>query len=170
LTVCAVFFARLIAEGSAAMLLNSPAWQPTETLPVLYTRLGANLSPPLIWNHVPQGTSSLALICTDPDASRLWYHWLVWNIPASWAGLPQHLPTQPSFQNLSQGMTSYHTIGYDGPDPPQGQSHRYIFRLYALDRVLKLAPGVPGPQLERAMQGKVLAQAEFIGLFAKGVD
>lgn len=149
------------------MQVLSPAWSSGENIPELYTRSDANLSPPLIWSGLPAGTASLALICSDPDATRLWYHWLVWNIPASWSGLPQHLPRQREYQGLCQGLTSYHSLGYDGPEPPMGETHRYIFRLYALDRKLRLAAGVPGPQLERALQGKVLAQAEYKGLYAR---
>ncbi|MEZ0373711.1 MAG: YbhB/YbcL family Raf kinase inhibitor-like protein, partial [Candidatus Sericytochromatia bacterium] len=142
------------------MLLHSPAWQAGDSIPIRYTRRGANLSPPLSWSELPTGTAALALICTDPDASRLWYHWLLWNIPLAWPGLPEHLPQLHEFQGLGQGMTSYHSLGYDGPDPPAGETHRYFFRLYALDRLLRLSAGVPGPQLERAMAGKILAQAE----------
>lgn len=147
------------------MRLTSRAWQAGEFLPDGFSRQGANLSPPLDWHGLPAQTASLALICSDADAPRIWYHWLIWNIPANWPGLPQHLPRLREYQSLRQGMTSYHSLGYDGPQPPAGEIHRYRFRLYALARPLKLAAGVPGPQLERALAGKVLAQAELMARF-----
>lgn len=149
------------------MRLSSPAWEPGAVIPEPHSRRGANLSPRLEWSGLPEDTASLALICTDPDAARLWYHWVLWNIPPGWQSLPQNLPRLKDYQGLCQGMTSYHSLGYDGPQPPAGETHRYFFRLYALNRVLKLAPGVPGPQLERALAGKILARTELMGTFTE---
>ncbi|PKL75577.1 MAG: YbhB/YbcL family Raf kinase inhibitor-like protein [Candidatus Melainabacteria bacterium HGW-Melainabacteria-1] len=147
------------------MKLVSPAFACGEALPVDFTRHGANLSPALAWSELPTSTVTLALTCADPDASRLWYHWVIWNIPPHWTGLPQRFPRCAELQGLRQGTTSYRTLGFDGPEPPPGESHRYIFRLYALDRRLNLAAGAPAPQLERAMDGKVLATAGIKGLY-----
>lgn len=149
------------------MKLSSPGFQCGEALPALYTRQDANVSPPLYWTDLPSGTASLALICIDPDASRLWYHWVLWNIPTSWPGLLQRFPQVPEFQGARQGRNTYGTLGYDGPEPPPGESHRYLFKLYALDRELKLVAGAPGPQLERTMDGKILAVTGMKGLYTR---
>lgn len=144
----------------------SPGFACSQSMPQDFTRAGANLSPALCWEQLPEKTVSLALLCTDRDASRLWYHWVLWNLNPAWQKLPQNLPRRREYQGLRQGMNSYHTLGYDGPQPPRGEEHRYLFRLYALDRKLRLSPGAPGPQLQLAMEGKVLAKAHFIGLSA----
>lgn len=147
------------------MKFYSPAFGQREAIPARYSRQDANLSPPFQWSELPAGTQALALLCTDPDAERLWYHWVIFNIPASWSGLPGHYPRLRSTQGIAQGSNSFHCVGYDGPEPPRGEEHRYVFTLYALSNPLKLSPGVPGPQVLRAMQGKILAQVSWQGHF-----
>lgn len=147
------------------MLLTSPKFSAGDELPADFTRKAANLSPPLSWTDLPTDTASLALICVDPDAERLWYHWVLWNIDPNWPGLIQGFPKLRDFQLARQGRNTFGKLGYDGPEPPAGETHRYFFRLYALDRQLNLASGAPGPQLERAMQGKILAQSELKVLY-----
>lgn len=148
--------------------LRSAAFESGAPIPRDYTREGANVSPPLSWQCLPDGTQSLALLCTDPDApTGTWTHWVIFNIPAHWPGLPENFPKTRRFQQVLQGMTSYYTLGYDGPFPPRGQTHRYFFRLYALARLLKLAPGIPAQQLERHLAPVLLAQTELMGTYTR---
>jgi Raf kinase inhibitor-like YbhB/YbcL family protein len=148
--------------------LTSTAFKDGTAIPREYTREGANISPPLSWQHLPAGTQALALICHDPDApGGDWIHWVIFNLPASWSGLPEHFPRTGAGHTAVQGSNSWRTAGYDGPCPPHGQSHRYIFTLYALSRPLKLAAGVPAQQLRRALAPVCLARTELIGTFQR---
>ena len=148
--------------------LTSPAFSAGGPIPCDYTRAGANLSPPLNWQHPPAGTQALALICHDPDApGGDWIHWVLFNIPASWSELPAHFPRTGTGHAAVQGSNSWRTPGYDGPCPPRGQTHRYIFTLYALSRPLKLAAGVPAQQLRRALVPVCLTHTELIGTFSR---
>jgi len=140
----------------------SPAFTDGDILPAMYCRRDANLSPPLRWEGEPAETESLALICFDPDAPRFWYHWLLLNIPPSWSGIPQHFPRLRQSLGLIQGSNSFHQLGYDGPEPPAGEEHRYFFRLYALNQNLNLAPGMPGPQVAARLSNKVLARTDLM--------
>ena len=90
---------------------------------------------------------------------------MLWNIPPEWPGLTARFPRLDEFQGARQDKTSYRSLGYDGPEPPPGETHRYLFRLYALNARLNLATGIPAPQLERAMQGKILAKAGLNSTF-----
>jgi Raf kinase inhibitor-like YbhB/YbcL family protein len=151
-----------------AFTLSIPTFAPGAYIPSDYTRDGANISPALTWKNPPQGTKSLALTCTDPDApGGNWVHWVLFNIPAIWSGLPERYPRLREFSGARQGANSYRTLGYDGPAPPKGQEHRYFFRLYALSRDLKLTAGIPAAQLEQALQSVLLEQAEYIGLYRR---
>lgn len=148
--------------------LYSPAFAPGAAMPKDYTRDGANVSPPLTWRNPPVGTRALALICSDPDApGGTWIHWVLFNLPVSWTELPERFPRLREFSGARQGVNSYRTWGYDGPAPPKGREHRYLFRLYALSRPLNLAPGIPAAQLEQALSPVLLAQAEYLGVYAR---
>lgn len=148
--------------------LICPDVESGQSLPLQFTREGANLSPALTWQYLPAGTSHLALICHDPDAPEgRWIHWVIFNIPANWQGLSQNFPRLRECNGCSQGINSYRTIGYDGPLPPRGERHRYIFRVFALSRPLKLSPGIPAAQLELAMKPVLLGQAELVTLYQR---
>ena len=150
------------------MDLKSSAFEAGEMIPPTYTCDGSDLSPPLSWSAVPAKAKSLALIADDPDAPRgTWVHWVAWNIPATVHDLPEGVPKRDTLPNgMKQGTTDFRSIGYGGPCPPSG-THRYFFKLYALDATLNLLPSTTKKDLETAMQGHVLAQSELMGKYAR---
>ena len=126
------------------------------------------MSPPLSWTDSPAGTRSFALIADDPDAPvGIWVHWVIFNIPGSARGLNEGLPTDAVLTDGSlQGFTTARSHGYHGPCPPSG-THRYFFKLYALDAMLSLTESADKNQLLKAMEGHILAQSELMGTFSK---
>jgi len=149
--------------------LTSTAFQPGATIPKQFTGDGADRSPPLRWSEPPSGTKSLALICDDPDAPRgTWVHWVLFNLPAQTRELEEGVPTTETLGNgAKQGKNDFGNIGYGGPAPPKGKPHRYFFKLYALDKVRGLPPRAPKAKLVEAMKGRVLAEAELVGLYGR---
>ncbi len=150
------------------MELKSTAFQAGALIPAKYTCDGEDISPPLNWSEPPAGTESFALISDDPDAPvGTWVHWVMWNIPAGTRALEENLPKAPSLPNKAkQGTTDFRRIGYGGPCPPSG-THRYFFKLYALDTTLNLPSSTTKKDLEKAMGGHILAQAELIGKYQR---
>lgn len=145
------------------MRLESPAFAHNQPIPTKYTCDGEDVSPPLKIFDVPANAKSLALIMDDPDAPRgTWLHWTVWNIPPD----TQEIAENSVPQGAVEGMTDFGRPGYGGPCPPSG-THRYFFKLYALDTMLNLPPGAKLSELEAAMSGHILAQAELIGLYSR---
>jgi Raf kinase inhibitor-like YbhB/YbcL family protein len=122
----------------------------------------------LHWSDVPTETKSLALIADDPDAPMgTWVHWVAWNIPANARALEEDVPQRDTLPNgMKQGTTDFRRIGYGGPCPPSG-THRYFFKLYVLDTALNLPPSTTKKDLEKAMQGHILKQAELMGKYAR---
>src|SRR5262245_58719615 len=143
--------------------LSSPAFEDGETIPVEFSCDGANESPPLHWENLPDGTRTLALIVHDPDApSGDFVHWLGWNIDPEVGGLAAGAPPPV------QGTNGFGRLGYLGPCPPPGAGpHRYYFRLYAIDTDLELEPGAAREQLKNEMEGHVLSEAELLGLYQR---
>ena len=123
---------------------------------------GQDISPRISWSGIPNGTKSLALIVEDPDApSGLFVHWVIYNMDPSLKGLPEGIPKVEKVEGIGmQGMNSFGRIGYGGPCPPKGSTHRYIFRLYALNEPLPLGPGVSRNDLLKAMEGRIIATGE----------
>lgn len=160
----------LLATGGAAMAmtLKSSAFAPGAAIPAKHTCDGADLSPPLFWSGAPANTRSFALIADDPDApAGTWVHWVLWNIPASANSLQEGIGRSPTrADGIRQGVTDFRRAGYGGPCPPSG-THRYFFRLAALDAVLDLPENATRAQLEAAMQGHVLGTAELMGTYAR---
>jgi len=157
-----------------AFRIESPAFsarggQVTQTIPQQYTCDGADLSPPLAWSDVPDGTQSFALISDDPDAPMgTWVHWVAYNIPADSTGFPEGMAkTETLPDGTRQGITDFRAVGYGGPCPPPGKPHRYFFKLYALSTVLNLPPKATKADLLVAMNGHVLAQAELVGTYGR---
>ncbi len=151
-----------------ALRIESSAFQPNGKIPAKYTCDGADLSPPLRWNDPPQGTKSFALISDDPDAPMgTWVHWVLYNLPAETRSLEEGLATSETLPNgARQGMTDFRRVGYGGPCPPSG-THRYFFKLYALDTVLNLVAKATKADVERAIKGHILAQTELVGLYQR---
>jgi hypothetical protein len=147
--------------------ITSTAFAHGQPIPPAYTCDGKGISPPLAWSGAPAGTESLALIMDDPDApAGTFVHWVIYNIPSSAAGLPEAVSRDARLADGSlQGPGSAGRAGYTGPCPPSG-THRYFFKLYALDTVLNIS-GAGKDQLLEAMQGHVLAQGELMGTFSR---
>lgn len=150
------------------MELKSIAFDEGKPIPSKYTCDGPDLSPPLTWSGIPAGTKSLALICDDPDAPvGTWVHWVYYDIPASIGGLPEGVqPDGAPSPGGTQGKNDFRRIGYGGPCPPGG-THRYIFRLYALDTILGLAGAATKKDLLAAMEGHILNQAQLMGTYKR---
>ena len=152
-----------------AMEINSPAFQQGKDIPDEYTCQGQDISPELCWKEAPVGTKSYVLIMDDPDApAGTWVHWLVYDIPDGILGLEKGINKSPTLPiGPKQGMSSFRSIGYGGPCPPPGKKHRYFFTLYALDTMLGIPPGKSKQDVENAMKGHVLAQAQWMGLYGR---
>lgn len=156
-----------------ALELKSPAWKAGDFIPRKHSCQGPDLSPALAWTGSPQGTQSFALIMDDPDAPvGTWVHWVLYDLPPTLAGLPEGLAKKEALpdgskQGLCWGVEEFDRFGYAGPCPPPGQTHRYSFRLYALDRLLGLPPKASKAEVLKAMKGHVLGQAELTGLYKR---
>lgn len=145
------------------MRLVSKVFQNNGPIPAKYTCDGENVNPPLLISDVPEEAKSLVLIVDDPDAPNgVWTHWLVWNINT---GLHEIKENEIPDEGV-EGTTSFNKVGYGAPCPPHG-SHRYFFKLYALNEFLALKPGAHKKDLENAMRGKVLDYAELIGVYKR---
>jgi Raf kinase inhibitor-like YbhB/YbcL family protein len=159
----------------AQFRLSSPSFRNNEPIPTRHTGDGADTSPALDWEGAPAGTKSFALICDDPDAQsvagKVWVHWLLYDIPGMTTALPENVAKTSVVKTLGgakQGMTDFNRAGYGGPLPPRGHGvHHYHFKLYALDAELKLPTGIERNQLEKAIQGHVLAQTELVGTYER---
>jgi len=134
-----------------------------------YTCDGRDSSPPLEWSDPPPQTRSFSLICDDPDAPvGTWVHWVLYNLPESARGLPEAVPGEAVLGDGSRhGANDFRRLGYGGPCPPPGPAHRYFFKLYALDTVLDLKPGAAKKDLEAAMKGHLLAEAQVMGRYQR---
>ncbi len=150
------------------MKLESTAFAADGLIPFKYTCDGTDISPPLSWNEPPVGTQSFALILDDPDAPvGIFVHWVLYDIPIEIRQLPERVAPQSTLPNGGvQGKNDFGKLGYGGPCPPSG-THRYFFKLYALDRQLELEPGTTKNQLEVAMDGYILATAQLIGRYSR---
>lgn len=159
-----VFTFYFIKGGLAmAFTLNSTAFDQGSLIPQKYTCDGADVSPPLAWSGVLAGTESFALIMDDPDAPMgTWDHWVLFNLPASANGLAENIKQLPAGTQV--GQNSWKRNDWGGPCPPD-KEHRYFFKLYALDTTLSLSTGATKKQVEVAMKGHVLGQAELMGRY-----
>ena len=148
--------------------ITSTAFEGGGAIPSKYTCDGSDVSPPLAWTGVPEGAGSIALISDDPDAPMgTWVHWVIFNIPPDTAELPEDVPPGPDLADGSrQGETDFGRIEYGGPCPPSG-THRYFFRIYALDAMLDLESGATAEGLVSAMEGHILAQGELMGTYQR---
>jgi Raf kinase inhibitor-like YbhB/YbcL family protein len=154
------------AKGATTMndlTISSPAFGHNTTIPQKHTCDGKDINPPLIIGQVPPGAKSLALIVDDPDAPMgTWVHWVLWNIAPDTTEIREDSVPKGSIQ----GVNDFRKHAYGGPCPPSG-THRYFFKLYALDAVLNIGPSSGKAELERAMQGHILSKADIIGLYAR---
>ena len=154
-----------LKETNMSMLLSSPAFGQGAMIPDRYSCDGEDYSPPLVIEGVPDEAKSLALICDDPDAPMgSWVHWVVYNLPVSTESLEENIdPSKTELESGAlQGSNSWGRIGWGGPCPPSG-THRYFFRLYALDCVLELGPGATKAKVLKFAEEHLLEQCELMG-------
>ncbi|MGQ9621648.1 MAG: YbhB/YbcL family Raf kinase inhibitor-like protein [Bacteroidales bacterium] len=150
------------------MKLISSAFKEGEMIPSKYTCDGPDVSPPLEWSEIPDGTKSFALINDDPDAPvGTWVHWVIYDIPENVNRLPENVPKTEVIENgARQGRNDFGRIGYGGPCPPGG-THRYYFKIYALNRKLDLRSGITKRDLLKAMEGHILAESYLMGRYKR---
>ena len=161
-------------KGVIAMTLTitSPTFSHNGEIPTRHTCDGEDISPALEWSKLPEGTKSIALIVDDPDApdpaapKMIWVHWVLYNIPPSATGLPEGVKPQDLPSGTKEGFNDWKRTGYGGPCPPVGR-HRYFHKLYALDVVLPDLGRATKKDLEKAMEGHILAEAELVGTYQR---
>ena len=149
--------------------ITTSAFSSGGTIPKKYTCDGPDVSPPLGWKDAPAGAQTFALIADDPDApAGTWVHWVIYNIPSSAKELKEGVQKIEQLPDGSlQGRNDFRKIGYGGPCPPPGKPHRYFFKLYALGTKLNLKPGATKAEVENAIKGHTLAQAELMGKYGR---
>ena len=158
-----------LQEVNMELEIKNFAFSEGEKIPLKYTCEGENISPPLSWSKLPQGTEVLAIIMDDPDApGRVFTHWVLFNLPGDTGELPEAIPPKDKLpRGALQGKNDFGKIGYGGPCPPPGSPHHYRFTLYALDQPLKLKPGASRAQVLDAMKGHILASGKLTGIYQR---
>lgn len=148
--------------------LISSAFKDGQPIPRQYACDGVNVSPPLEWSGVPANAKTIAIIADDPDApSGTWVHWVLYNLPAANIGLVENLPpTEKLTAGGFQGTSDFGKVGYGGPCPPSG-THRYFFKIYALDGELPLKAGATKAEVEKAMSGHIVLQGQLMGTYRR---
>jgi hypothetical protein len=153
------------------LTLSSTAFGNAAAIPAKHTCDGPDVSPALTWTGAPPNVRTFALIADDPDApGGTWVHWVLYNLPGKTSGLPEALSkmdTPVETPGALQGKNDFGRNGYGGPCPPPGKPHRYFFKLYALDAPLMLKAGVRRADVEKAMEGHILAKAELMGTYTR---
>ena len=153
-----------------ALSVRSLGWALGERIPTQYTADGEDRSPGIEFGGVSRDVQSFALVFDDPDApGGTWVHWVLYNIPGTARGLPDHLPRSEVLpEGMRQGRNSWDEIGYRGPSPPPGKPHRYIFHLYALSQPARLLPGLTASALQDLIRPHLLATATYVGTYGRG--
>lgn len=148
--------------------LTSSAFEEGGMIPAKYTCDGEDISPPLSWENLPEGTKSIAIICDDPDAPiGTFVHWVLYNLPPETKKLEENVPVTDKLDNgAGQGMTDFGKAGYGGPCPPSG-THRYFFKIYALDTEIENGNVTNKENLLSAMEGHILSQGQLIGKYKR---
>jgi len=148
--------------------IESSAFDNQGMIPERFTCDGEDISPPLSWKNVPEQTKSLAVLCDDPDAPMgTWVHWVIYNLPPETRELKENITPERKMENGGiQGMNDFKKIGYGGPCPPGG-THRYFFKVYALDTEINLDPGATKQQLLTTMEGHILAKGDMMGKYSR---
>ncbi|HEY47433.1 MAG TPA: YbhB/YbcL family Raf kinase inhibitor-like protein [Anaerolineae bacterium] len=149
-------------------MLSSTSFTEGDPIPQRYSCDGEDISPPMQWTDPPEDTVSFALIVDDPDAPvGTWVHWVLYNLPADTRSLTEAFPSDADLPDGSKnGENSWGRLGYGGPCPPGG-THRYFFKLYALDLMLDIAAGATKDQLLQAMEGHILAESDLMGTYTR---
>jgi Raf kinase inhibitor-like YbhB/YbcL family protein len=179
-TVPAVIFLGLFTVAASAqtpqvLTVTSPTLKAGETIPRDYTADGRNVSPPLQWSGAPASTKEFAVICDDPDVPmpQPFVHWLIYKIPGTAKGLPENIPIDPATPMLPeiagavQGISGFKRPIYRGPAPPPGKPHHYHFKVYAIDAVLDLKPGLTKAELLEAIKGHIVGEGELVAIYER---
>lgn len=170
-SIALLLFMVLLCIGGSAMALElkSSAFKNEGNIPQKYTGEAEDVSPALSWSGVPKETKGFALICDDPDAPMGdWVHWVIYCLSADTKSLDEGVPNEGILPNgIKQGKNDFGRIGYGGPMPPPGKPHRYFFKLYALDAILDLAPGLDKKELLEEIKGHILEEAQLMGLYKR---
>ena len=161
-------YSKMKGGKKMAITITSSAFTEGGMIPRQYTCDGEDISPPLAWTGVPEGTKSIALICDDPDAPvGTWVHWVLFNIPPSTKDLPASVPPKETLDNgAKHGTNDFRKLSYGGPCPPGG-THRYYFKLYALDAEIPSEAGITKAQLLKEMEGHILAEGQLLGRYKR---
>jgi len=161
---------RSSTKGGEAVSINltSSAFESGEMIPTKYTCDGRDVSPPLSWSGIPDSAESIALIADDPDApGKTWVHWVLFNLPADVTSLEENVSKEATLENGAvQGITDFGRHGYGGPCPPGG-THRYFFKIYALDTALDIDSNVSKSDVVNAMDGHILAKGKLMGKYQR---
>ena len=176
----AILFAGAVAPGTQAqspepIIVQSPTMQTGQMMPRDYAPDGRNLSPPITWDNLPEGTRQIAVICQDHGAGNPppWVHWIIYNIPGTARGLPEGIPFDagvpmpPQVTGAVQGNNGWGLSMYRGPAPPVGNLHHYHFVVYALDEELNLPPDLNREELLEAIEGHVIGQGDLMPLYER---
>jgi hypothetical protein len=152
-----------------AFKISSASFPNGGDIPKKYTCDGADISPELSWSEPPQGTKSFTIIAEDPDApAGTWTHWVLFDVAEATTSLAENVNKIDELPGGErQGRNDFRKIGYNGPCPPPGKPHRYFYRIFALSEKLNLEPGTGKPEVEKAMEGRVLGQAEWMGKYQR---
>jgi Raf kinase inhibitor-like YbhB/YbcL family protein len=156
-------------HAEEALKLESDAFPDGKTIPAVHTCDGDDRSPGLHWSGAPERTKALALVVDDPDAkSGNWNHWLLFNVPPATQALGEGVPTKPKLGDGSiQGTNDFGRIGYAGPCPPKGETHKYKFKLHALSAPLELEPGAKREAVMKEIKAKSIADTELEGRYGR---
>ena len=169
LTIALLLAALAPASAQQSLKLTSTAFAADGEIPRPQTCDGGDRSPPLAWSGIPAAAKTLALVVDDPDASepqKPWVHWVLYNLPVDMPGLAEALDPTDLPPQAQQGANDWHRTGYRGPCPPSGR-HRYVHKLYALDTVLVGLASPSKAELERAMQGHIVGEAQLVGTYQR---
>ena len=173
--VLAVTASAAIAQAPAALTVTSSTLKAGETIPAQYTADGRNITPPLQWSGALSSTREFAVVCDDPDVPmpQPFVHWVIYKIPGTARGLPENIPIDPAAQmpaeiaGALQGTSGFRGAIYRGPAPPPGKPHHYHFKVYAIDAVLDLAPGLTKSELLEAIKGHVVGEGELVVVYER---
>jgi Raf kinase inhibitor-like YbhB/YbcL family protein len=181
LTISIIFVVCVVFDGNceskknpgpssgSSLALSSPVFAAGAAIPKDYTCAGSNHSPALKWDNIPENTQSFAIIVDDPDAPLdTFTHWIIFNLPVNQTSLSEKAsPNGVLPAGALEGLNDFGKKGYGGPCPPPGNPHRYFFKIYALDSMLKLQSGATKGVLLQSMKNHILAEAQIIGMFGK---
>ena len=167
--VIGIYVEAIGKEGYAMKLdIKSTAFGEGNSIPKQYTCDGSDISPQLSWSQPPEGTGSMVLICDDPDAPMgTWVHWVLYGLSPDTLEISENIPDDREvLGGAKHGVNDFHKYGYGGPCPPGG-THRYFFKLYAVDTVVDLDPGATKDEVLDAIKGHVLAQGQLMGRYSR---